>query len=165
MSKAFTNEETAPEPLLVPARSPLPPGVTNYVTARGLELLKAERQRLELGRAELDGIADDAERTLALAASAARLAELDQRLASATLVDPALIGSDVVRFGSKVTVRDAEGRERRYEIVGVDEADPEAGRLAFLAPLARALLGARVGDDVSFKTPARSQELSVLAIE
>jgi transcription elongation factor GreB len=164
MSKAFTNEETAPEPLLVPARSPLPAGVPNYVTPRGLELLKAEKQQLELARAALDSMQDDSERALALAASAARLAELDQRLSSAELVEPSALAADVVRFGSKVTLVDAEGRERRYEIVGVDEADPEAGRLAFLAPLAKALLGAHVGDDISFQTPARRLELSVLAI-
>jgi transcription elongation factor GreB len=163
MSKAFTNEESTQE-VLVPPRPPLPPGVPNYVTPRGLELLRAERLKLEAARAALDAGPDEG-RTTELGAWAARMAELEQRLASAQLVDPASHPPGIVRFGATVTVRDEAGRSRTYQIVGVDEADPAAGKIAFLSPLARALLGAEVGDSVVFETPGRVQELEITASE
>lgn len=160
MSKAFTKEDSAPDEILVVQRPPLPAGVPNYVTARGLELLRTERQALESARAALRAETDAAAR---LAALGARLAELEQRIQSAQLVEPS--GGSVVRFGSHVTVLDEAEREQRYQIVGVDEADPAQGKVAFLAPLARALLGASVGDSVRFSKPGGTEELEVLAIE
>jgi transcription elongation factor GreB len=165
MSKAFTKEdEGVPEPPLVPRRSPLPDGVQNYVTARGLELLRAERAQLDAERALIDVNRDDRARSLAVAAWLQRGLELDQRIASAVRVDPPVAAS-VVRFGSKVTVENEAGQAQRYEIVGVDEAEPAAGRIAFLSPLARTLLGASVGDEVSLVTPGGRQLLEVIAIE
>ena len=163
MSKAFTKEDDGPEPVVVAPRPPLPPGAPNYVTARGLQLLRDERQALEAERASALALTEEARRAALLAQNTARLSELDQRLGSAELVlhEP----GDVVRFGSRVTVEDADGRQRQYEIVGVDEAEPQSGRIAFASPLARALLGARAGDDVTFESPGRVQELSVVRID
>lgn len=160
MSKAFTKEDSAAQELVVPPRAPLPDGVPNYVTPRGLELLRAERETLEATRAQLR-LAADAARLTALAA---RLHEVERRIASAQCVEPAA-SSDVVRFGSRVTLLDDAGREQRYQIVGVDEAEPSAGKIAFLSPLARALLGAQVGDSVRLEKPGGARELEVLAIE
>lgn len=160
MSKAFTKEDATPDEILVARRPPLPAGVPNYVTPRGLELLRAERQALESARSALRGEAGAAARVTALGA---RLAELEQRLQSAQCVEPAPGG--VVRFGSWVTLQDEAEREQRYQIVGVDEADPAQGKVAFLSPLAKALLGARVGDSVRVQKPGGSQELEVLAID
>ena len=162
MSKAFTKEDSAPEDVLVAPRPPLPPGVPNYVTPRGLELLRAERQALEAARATLLRAGDASAR---LAALAARLGELEQRLASAQCLEPTPGGAALVRFGSQVTVLDAAGREQRYQIVGVDEADPGSGKIAFLAPLAKALLGAEVGARVRLHKPGGSEELELLAVE
>ena len=160
MSKAFTKEDSAAEELLVPPRAPLPDGVPNYVTPRGLELLRAERETLEAARAQLRQAADAAR----LSAMTARIHEVERRIASAQCVDsPA--SSDVVRFGSRVTLLDDAGREQRYQIVGVDEAEPSAGKIAFLSPLARVLLGAQVGDSVRLEKPGGARELEVLAIE
>jgi transcription elongation GreA/GreB family factor len=64
-----------------------------------------------------------------------------------------------------VRVRGAAGGERAYQVVGVDEADPKQGRIAFVAPLARALLGKQVGDWVSFESPSGSEELEILAVD
>lgn len=161
MSKAFTSEETTVE-VVVPPRAPLPPGVRNYVTARGLELLRAERRALEAERAELERAPEEG-RAGALAAWATRLGELDQRLGSAELVTPSAQG--VVRFGSRVTVADAAGDERSFEIVGVDEADPPHGKIAFLSPLAKVLLGREPGDTVTLHTPGGRQELEIVALE
>src|SRR4051794_10405919 len=130
MSKAFTSEEATLE-VIVPPRAPLPPGVTNYVTPRGLELLRGERRQLEAARAELERGPEEG-RGAALAAWSTRLAELDRRLASAELIEPAGSPARVVRFGSSVTVIDEAGAEKTYAIVGVDEADPSQGTIAFL---------------------------------
>jgi transcription elongation factor GreB len=161
MSKAFTKEDSAADEIVVAPRAPLPPGVANYVTPHGLALLRAERQALENARAALREAPDGAGK---LAALAGRLAELDQRLASAECVEPPPEPPTAVRFGCHVTLLDAAGREQRYQIVGVDEADPGAGKIAFLSPLARALLGAQVGDSVRLKKPGGSEELELLAI-
>lgn len=162
MSKAFTNEEATLE-VVVPPRAPLPPGVPNYVTPRGLALLRDERRALEAERAELERAPEEG-RGAALAAWSVRLAELERRLASAQKVDPP-VGPSAVRFGSRVTVADAAGEEKSVEIVGVDEADPERGKIAFLAPLAKALLGREVGETVSVATPGKPRTLEIIAID
>src|SRR5690349_10600021 len=138
MSKAFTKEDADDAPVVVPARPPLPDGVPNWVTARGLALLRGELAALQEERARVAGIADDGERARRIAVVDARHAELAARIARAVVVDPATQPRDEVRFGATVTVRVADGpdagEERRFTIVGVDEADPAAGRVAFLAP-------------------------------
>lgn len=158
MSKAFTKDEGASaETVVVRRRAPLPEGTPNYVTATGLALLRGELAELE---GERERLADPAER----AAIDARLAELEDRVASARLVDVAEQAHDEVRFGATVTVEGDAGVER-YRIVGVDEADAARGRVAFVAPLARALLGKRVGDVALVRTPAGEGELEVIAID
>jgi transcription elongation factor GreB len=150
VSKAFTSEETADAPPIVAPRAPLPGGVPNYVTARGLARLRDELMAL---------------RTLGLepAAFAQRRAELEERIASAELVAPPAAPTDVVRFGALVTVRGEKG-ERRHRIVGVDEADPAHGRIAFVSPLARALLGRAVGDTILLRAPRGDEELEITAV-
>jgi transcription elongation factor GreB len=163
MSRAFTKEDdTGPELLVVP-RAPLPPGVPNYVTPRGLGQLRAEQAALEQERTSLDA-SDSGDRLARLNALAQRTLELQARLASAELVEPHAQPRDCVRFGAAVRVRHESGEESRYRIVGVDEADAALGLLAFAAPLARALLGKKVGEVALLQTPRASEELTVLAI-
>jgi transcription elongation factor GreB len=81
------------------------------------------------------------------------------------LVDPPAAPTDEVRFGAKVIARDAEGRERHLQIVGVDEANGREGKVAFVAPIARALLGRRRGDRVTLRSPRGEEELEVVDIE
>ena len=163
MSKAFTDEETAEPPLIVPSRAPLPPGVPNYVTAEGLLRLREELAALvaERGIAER---APEASRTQALAAIAGRRAELEQRIASAEVVPLPTETLDSVRFGAAVTV-EGVGGVQRYRIVGVDEADASRGRIAFVSPLARALLGRSVGETVRLRAPRGDEELEIVAVE
>ena len=164
MSKAFTSEETADEPIVVRARAPLPPGIPNYMTERGLALLREEHEKLEAERSAAETGPEDARRARLLAL-APRLAELSQRIGSAVVVEAR--GEDAaeqVRFGATVDVRDEEGQVRRYQIVGVDEANAREGRVAFVSPLARALLGRGVGERVSVPTPRGEEELEIIAI-
>lgn len=163
MSRAFVKEDAPVAPLIVP-RTPLPVGATNYVTPNGLAALRQELERLQREREELGLGLDAPERAAASATLSARLGELEARLGSAVLVEPALQPRDEVRFGATVTVQTEAGELRRYRIVGVDEADASAGTVAFVAPLARALLGKRAGESAVVKTPRGDEELEVVEI-
>ena len=165
MSKAFTKDDDDGAPVLVAPRAPLPPGVTNYVTPESFAALRAELAGLLEARALLGAIELDATRAARAAGLAPRIAELEVRLGNTEVVAPPEQPPDVVRFGATVTVRSAVGEERAYRIVGVDEANAAEGRIGFVAPLARALLGKRVGDTVLLLTPHGEEELEVAALE
>src|SRR5690606_1876965 len=94
--------------------------------------------------------------------------DLDARLASAKVVDPRSQPHDEVRFGATVTLRTLQGErpgeERRLTLVGVDEASAAEGRVAFTAPIARAVLGKRVGDTAALRTAHGEEQLEVVAI-
>lgn len=163
VSKAFTDEEAGEPPRIIPPRAPLPPGVPNYVTARGLARLREELAALAAERASAAAEPASPERVQQLAVLAKRRAELEQRIASAELVPPPE-SRDTVRFGASVRVS-GEGGVRSYRIVGVDEADASLGDIAFVSPLARALLGRSVGDAVRLRAPRGEEELEIVAIE
>jgi transcription elongation GreA/GreB family factor len=117
----------------------------NLVTERGLELLEAEVRRLESDLAAARA-ADDA-------ATIARLARdlryWAARRSSAEVVPPPADAA-TVRFGTAVTLQRADGIEVTYRIVGEDEAAPAEGRISYVSPLARALLGRQAGATVAF---------------
>jgi transcription elongation factor GreB len=166
MSKAFTRDDAAEPPPIVVARAPLPQGVPNYVTPRGLFLLQEELERLQAERTRIATLdVAEPERPRLLASCDARLSALETRLGSVELIQPSTQPRDEVRFAAQVLVRTAAGEERRYQLVGVDEADVARGRIAFIAPLSRALLGRRVGDVATLRTPRGEEELEILAIE
>jgi transcription elongation factor GreB len=164
MSKAFTDEEAAEPPRVVAPRAPLPAGVPNYVTSAGLALLRAELAALDAERAVAEHEPEVAGRAHALASLAQRRAELEARIASAEIVPLPPQPRNQVRFGATVSV-DGAGGVRHYQIVGVDEADAARGKLAFVSPLARALLGASVGDTIRLRAPRGEEELEIVAVE
>jgi transcription elongation factor GreB len=165
MNKAFTKEDDAGEPAFVAPRPPLPPDVPNYVTMRGLSMLREELSSLTAARAALTASELTSDQASARTALQRRIAELEERIGSASLVNPGEQPQDEVRFGARVSVQgDPATPTRHLEIVGVDEADPGQGRIAFVAPLARALLGRHVGDVVTFSTPRGEEELEILTI-
>ncbi len=156
MSKAFTKEDSGDEePLLREDDAALPEGVPNYVTPHGLAVL---RQRL----AELRAAVPKDPR--ARMENERRQRVLSRKLETAEIVDPRLQPVEEVRFGVLTTVRDDRGRQRTYQIVGVDEADARQGRISWLTPLAKALMGAVVGDVVTVASPRGDQELEVVQI-
>jgi transcription elongation factor GreA len=91
-----------------------------------------------------------------------RINELEAKLGVAEVIEPPLNG-DRVTFGSTVRVEDDEGRELRYWIVGSDEAEPAKGRISVMSPLARTLIGKRVGDRVVAQVPGGKKTLAILA--
>ena len=165
MSSAFLKNETADAPVVIPARAPLPAGATNYVTPRGLSLLRRELADLEAERGSMQHEPDENERSRQLALINGRVGALSQRIASASVVDPATQPHAEVRFGATVTLHPKKGPDRMLTIVGVDEADASHGRVAFTAPIARAMQGKRVGDSVALRTMKGEEIYTVTAIE
>ena len=167
MSKAFTREsDDAPDIPLRPRRtSELPPGTKNYLTAGGAQRLRDELNHLL--NAERPGLAalpnDDAAKSR-LAAIDDRVAQIQETLGSAVVVEPPPAPHDQVRFGATVTVRHRQGEETHYRIVGVDETDIDRDWISWLSPIARALLNARLGQKVRIKLPAGDDELTILTI-
>ena len=97
-----------------------------------------------------------------------RLAELEDKVSRAEIIDPATLSGKQVKFGAHVTLIDEDTEEKSvYQIVGEDEADIKAKRLAITSPLARALVGKSVGDTVEVTTPggSRSYEISKVAVK
>lgn len=167
MSKAFTREsDDLPEQPVVSRPPPsLPPGVKNYLTPDGAVRLRAEMERLmEKERPEAAALADANEARRALQRLDQRIHLLQQSLASAEIVEPPPGPADKVRFGATVTVRERSGDQVQYRIVGVDETDFDRGWVSWQAPIAKALLNARVGDRIRLRLPAGEEELEILGI-
>jgi transcription elongation GreA/GreB family factor len=158
LSVAFTKEEsaeTAAETLL-PDRpiSPHP----NLVTAAGLKDLQRRLAEARALHEAAQGHEDVNERRRQSAGPLRDIRYFAERLRTAQLI--ATAATDVVGFGSTVTFRRADGRVQTYRIVGEDEADPKAGSISFVSPVAKSLMGKAVGDVVG----ASNQELEVMAI-
>jgi transcription elongation factor GreB len=156
VSKAFTKEDEAEAPRPVPRRAALPSGQVNYVTAAGLKALRDEHAGLVAAR--VAAAADAA----TLTRIQAQLVELEMRIASAAVVTPT--NASHVRFGTFVVVQNQQGVRARYQVVGVDEANAEAGRLSFLSPLARALIGHAAGDVVTLTTPHGEEDVQIMSV-
>jgi transcription elongation factor GreB len=180
VNKAFTKESDADDG--APALPPLPhltPGSKNYLTPAGYARLRAELMSL------LD---DERPKIVEVVSWAAkngdrsengdylygkkRLREIDrrirfltQRLDIAEVADPSLHhGSDQVFFGATVTYADEAGVERTVTIKGIDEVEHLAGEVSWISPVARALLKARVGDEVPLSTPNGPRRIEIVAV-
>jgi transcription elongation factor GreB len=167
VSKAFTREsddESGAEE--IPSFRPqLPPGTRNYITREGADRLK---QRLN----------DLLEKKQAMATminAAGTGAEADQRklelairrlqqILDSVVVAEIPVDQDKIAFGAVVMMRHGNGEEAAYHIVGVEEADPERGSISWISPLARALLSRRAGDQLTFRSPAGDEELTILRV-
>ncbi len=90
-----------------------------------------------------------------------RIAELETKVGAAEVIEPPTAG-DRVTFGSTVLLEDEAGKEVRYQIVGSDETEPARGRISVLAPLARTLIGKKVGDTVTAQLPAGTKTFEIL---
>lgn len=168
MSRGFVKEDDQEEAPFIPPRASLPPGVTNYVTPAGYRDLQGEREQLENQISTLN-VENDKERRHALAILTGRLNLLNERIGSARVIDPAEQPLEEVRFGAVVTFKVLSGNEigtvKRFQLVGVDEADIKLHKIAFIAPLAVALTGKRRGEKVQFNRGNNIQEFEILEIE
>lgn len=178
MSKAFVKEDAAEGEEEELPQPHLPAGSKNYITPKGLTGLQEElhdllhKQRPEMtatvawaaGNGDRSENADYTYGKRRLREIDRRLRFLTKRIESAEVIDPATRNSDQVFFGATVTVQDEEGVVESYSIVGVDEIDMEKKRISWISPLARALLKARAGDVVTFKSPRGPRELEIVEV-
>lgn len=160
MSRGFVKEVDGdtPEDLPELSLSPHP----NYVTARGLAQLRARLAETEQRLVALRRDAADIRQQRALIERELRW--LQSRIATAQLVSANNRDARRVAFGARVSVIDDEGSEFVYRLVGEDEADPDTGLISWTSPLARALIGARVGDIVTWPRPAGDRDIEVVKI-
>ena len=133
MSRAFIKEDVD-----LPERSGrkrsasgLPPGATNYITARGAKRLRDQLQKLRASNAGNE-----------------RIIELEHILASVHVVDPPDPASNSVAFGATVTIKDKKGLTETYTVVGVDELDLEPDAVSWISAIGKALLAADMGDSI-----------------
>ncbi|HEY49833.1 MAG TPA: transcription elongation factor GreA [Dehalococcoidia bacterium] len=150
-----------------------------FLTPEGLEKLKAELEHLrsvrrqqvaeQIHRAkELGGTVDNAEYDDAKNEQAfveGRILTLEKMIKNAILIEEEKSPSKWVKLGSKVTVRNQDGEEEHYTIVGSAEASPSDGRISNESPVGSALMGKRVGDAVEAQVPAGTLKLEVILIE
>jgi transcription elongation factor GreB len=165
MSKAFTREDDdAPEvPELIAPISSLAPGAKNYITAAGAKKLRVELQHLvEVTRPQLAEARDDPDSKRQLARVDQRITQLEESLQSAEIVRPPDGPADIVRFGACVTVREPDGSETSYRIVGVDETDFDENWVSWMSPIAKALLNRKRGERVRFKFPSGEETLEII---
>ncbi len=179
MSKAFTKEndsDSDDDELVLP---PLPAGGKNYITPAGyarmrgelLTLIDVDRPKVVEAVYWAASNGDRSENGDYIYGKK-RLREIDrrirfltQRLEIALITDPSVhFGKDQVFFGCTVTYEDDAGAERTITILGIDEADTLAGQVSWVSPVARALLKARVGDEVNMPTPDGVRVLQVAQV-
>jgi transcription elongation factor GreB len=201
MSKAFTKEDSGSESDDLASELPnfdeegmetdeeggedgqgkpkAPRGAKNYITIKGLNVLKAElHELLTVERPKVVEVVawaasnGDRSENADYQYGKKRLREIDRRIRFlqkridiAEAVDPEKQKGDKVLFGATVTVRDEESRQRIYKIVGVDETDAKAGKVSWISPIGQVLLQASEGDAVTLKTPRGDEELEIEKIQ
>jgi transcription elongation factor GreA len=133
-------------------------------TTKRREVAERIKEAREFGDISENSEYDDAKNEQAMLE--ARIATLEDKLRSASVIDASELTADVVRVGSQVHVKDAAGKSLTYTIVGSTEADPSANRLSNESPVGKALVGRRKGDAVVVQLPnGKQRELTVTKIE
>jgi transcription elongation factor GreB len=180
VNKAFVKEaEGDDDEDGAPGLPPLPAGTRNYLTPQGYWRLRRElMQLLDEERPKIVEVVSWAAKNGDRSENGdylygkKRLREIDRRIRFLTkrldiaeVADPSLHhGSDQIFFGATVTYANAQGQERTITIKGIDEADSLAGEVSWISPIARALLKAREGDEVTLPTPGGVETLEVIAV-
>jgi len=162
MSRAFINEDHAAAQASLPVERQIS-AQPNYVTLSGLAQLQAQVASLQTQHSEQTAQGDLADKQR-MADIERDLRYFNQRVLSAQVVTPAQ-STETVRIGSWVTFVDEEDHQQRVQLVGEDQADAASRLINWASPLGKALLGAQVGDEVTWKRPAGDQMIEVVQIE
>nr|WP_294850941.1 transcription elongation factor GreA [uncultured Sphingomonas sp.] len=146
--------------------------------AEGHRMLEDDLKRLKLERPEIIDAIEEARAHGDLSENAeyhaakerqgqveAQIAEIEDRLSRALVIDPTTLSGERIVFGATVTLLDENDKEVRYQLVGQQEADARVGRISYNSPLGRALIGKEVGEDVEVTTPAGDRYYEVAKIE
>ena len=136
----------------------------NYVTPAGLQQLNTQAEALDQERVLYTEKKEDAIAIQKLAMIDRDLRYLSSRIEQAILVRPSNQSKDTVLFGSHVLVEDEQGQQHTFYIVGEDEADISLNKVSWVSPLAKALIGHKVGESVLWKRPAGNMQLEIIAI-
>jgi transcription elongation factor GreA len=132
-------------------------------TTRRREVAARIKEAREFGDISENAEYDDAKNEQAMLE--AQIARLEEKLRSATVVDTSDLGTDVVRVGSLVHVKDENGKSTKYTIVGSAGANPAELKLSNESPIGKALLGRKRGDEVVFTTPRGERRLKITKID
>jgi transcription elongation factor GreA len=95
----------------------------------------------------------------------ASIADIEDQLSRAMVIDPTRLSGDKVVFGATVTLLDEDGKKVKYQLVGQTEADAKIGRISYNSPLGRALIGRHKGEDVEVSTPSGDRCYAIKKIE
>ena len=146
--------------------------------AEGYEKLTADLKALRLERPRVVDAIEDARAHGDLSENAeyhaakerqgqieAQIAELEDKISRAQIIDPASLSGDKIVFGATVTLLDDDDKPVKYQIVGQTEADAKKGRISYNSPLARALIGKKVGDEIEVTVPSGDRFYLVKTIE
>jgi transcription elongation GreA/GreB family factor len=163
MSRAFVKENDLEHAGIDVPERPLS-DEPNYVTPRGLKLLEQTIDQLEKEREVLLLKKDDPMLRQKIAVIERDIRYFAARIESALLTNPKEQDPSRVLFGAKVTVEDRKGKLNIFEIVGEDEANIKENRVSYISPLAKALLGAAVGDEVVWEKPMGYSYLTIQKI-
>lgn len=164
MSRGFVKEDDQEEIPIVPQRAYLPEGMINFVTPAGMDQLLAEKQMLIDERDNLN-VANENEKRIAANYINAKLQLLNNRIASARIVNPGEQPKDEIRFSASVTLKiQATGEIQAFRIVGVDEADISKGKISFISPLSKLLINKKVGDRIISKRAGKDVVFEITGI-
>jgi transcription elongation factor GreA len=95
----------------------------------------------------------------------AQIADIEDRLSRAMVIDPSTLSGDKVIFGATVHLLDEDDKKIKYQIVGETEADAKLGRISYASPLGRALIGRQVGEEVEFSAPSGDKYFEISKIQ
>jgi len=163
LSRAFVKENDLEHAGIDIPERPLS-DAPNYVTPNGLKLLNAQIDALELEREKLKQKKDDPIIKQKIAMIERDMRYYAARIESAILTTPKEEDHTTVLFGAKVTVEDADGKVSTFEIVGEDEANIHQGKVSYLSPLAEALIGSKLDDEVTWEKPMGDSVLTIKKI-
>ena len=153
--------------------------VKNYITRKGFNKLKDEAYQLfHVERPKVVEVVawaasnGDRSENADYLYGKRRLREIDrrvrflgQRMDKAEIVDPELLKSDKIIFGATVTIENEDGEEKTYQIIGEDEIDTLGNKISWKSPIAKALLGKKVDDEVVIKKPKGDEVVTILSIQ
>lgn len=164
MSRAFIKENDLEHAGIEIPERPLS-DKPNYVTPNGLKLLKTQINKLQIQREKLKQNKDDSLINQKIAMIERDIRYYAARIESAIIALPQNKNYEAVLFGARVTVEDEKGTLSTFEIVGEDEANIHQGKVSYVSPLAEALIGSKIGDEVLWEKPMGDTYLIIQKIE
>lgn len=165
MSRGFVKEEDQEDNPMVPPRADLPQGITNYVTPIGMELLLKEREEL-ISQKNIENNINENERRIAINFINAKLQLLNERIATAKIVEFNGKSEDEIHFGAYITLKVNDQKQpQSYQIVGVDEANISQRKIAFISPIAKLLMDKKVGEEAVLQLQNKKRILQILSIK